>query len=165
MSDYYQPDPETSILDDHLDFLQYEEASLNKRLLNWILDLLVIRFTVLYATSFLTGMLLGALWPEWINRLLYTGNIYERLLFIYLIWEVTFLVYFLVSEKAFKGYTVGKLITGTRAVRADGKELTFKDALIRTLIRLIPLETVSAIAGQPWHDKWSNTIVINTRKR
>ena len=66
-------------------------------------------------------------------------------------------------EKLFKGYTVGKLITGTRAIREDGKELTFKNAILRSLSRMVPFEPFSAFGGSPWHDRWTKTRVIKSR--
>jgi uncharacterized RDD family membrane protein YckC len=63
----------------------------------------------------------------------------------------------------FRGYTLGKFITGTRAIRDDDDELTFKDALLRSLCRIVPLEVFSALAGFPWHDRWTKTKVVKTR--
>jgi len=67
-----------------------------------------------------------------------------------------------VCEKAFKGRTLGKVISGTRAIRNDGGELTLKDALLRSLSRLVPFEVFSGF-GTPWHDSWTNTQVIKAR--
>jgi uncharacterized RDD family membrane protein YckC len=37
---------------------------------------------------------------------------------------VNYLVYYTLCEKLFRGQTLGKLITGTRAIRTDGEKLT-----------------------------------------
>jgi uncharacterized RDD family membrane protein YckC len=75
------------------------------------------------------------------------------------------LVYFLI-ELIFKGRTIGKLITGTKAVNQDGSEMEAKTILSRSLIRAIPFEQLSALGSPcfPWHDKWSKTYVIDIKK-
>lgn len=83
---------------------------------------------------------------------------------LYLISFSTFLFYYTLLEVATKGRTIGKLITGTVAVRNDGSALTFKDALLRTLCRFIPFEPFSAFGGRPWHDTITNTMVIKKPK-
>jgi hypothetical protein len=40
--------------------------------------------------------------------------------------------------------------------------LTFKDALLRSLCRLIPFEVFSGF-GVPWHDSLTNTMVVKKR--
>lgn len=76
------------------------------------------------------------------------------------------LMYMFLNEYLLKGKSVGKFITGTRAVTQDGKLLTAKDALMRSLVRLIPFEAFSALGSPcyPWHDKWTNTYVIDEKQ-
>src|SRR5258706_8425847 len=81
----------------------------------------------------------------------------------YAIGVFNYTIYYTICEKTFRGYTLGKLITGTRAIRDDGTELTFKDALLRSLSRLVPLELLSGFAFRPWHDSWTKTQVIRAR--
>ncbi|MBS1653790.1 MAG: RDD family protein [Bacteroidetes bacterium] len=80
----------------------------------------------------------------------------------YIIMIFNYIVYYTFCEKVFKGHTLGKLITGTRAIREDGEELTFKDAILRTLSRLVPFEPFTGF-GTPWHDSWTKTRVVKTR--
>lgn len=80
--------------------------------------------------------------------------------FLYMVSFFTLLAYYLIFEGATKGRTLGKLITGTVAVKDDGSAITFKDALLRTLCRLIPFEPFSAFGGRPWHDSITHTMVI-----
>jgi uncharacterized RDD family membrane protein YckC len=61
---------------------------------------------------------------------------------------------------ATKGRTLGKLITGTAAVKDDGTALTFKDVLLRSVCRLIPFEPISILFGGFWHDTLAHTMVI-----
>ena len=64
-----------------------------------------------------------------------------------------------------KGRTLGKVITGTQAVNYDLGAITWKQAFIRTLSRLIPFEPFSMFNGVPWHDSFSKTIVIKKRRQ
>jgi uncharacterized RDD family membrane protein YckC len=73
---------------------------------------------------------------------------------------VLFILYYGLLEGISKGKTLGKLITGTRAVREDGTPISFGDAFKRTLCRIIPFEPFSAFGYKPWHDSITNTIVI-----
>lgn len=68
-------------------------------------------------------------------------------------------------EAATGGKTLGKLITGTRAVMEDGSRLTPKKALLRYLVRLVPFEAFSALGSPsyPWHDRWTKTLVIDEK--
>ena len=80
-------------------------------------------------------------------------------------WLLFFLVYVLfmaIMEAGYKGKTIGKFLTKTRAVNLDGSPISIKTAFARAFIRAIPLNTFSALtpACNPWHDKWTNTIVI-----
>jgi uncharacterized RDD family membrane protein YckC len=68
-------------------------------------------------------------------------------------------------EAATGGKTLGKLITGTRAVNDDGSRISAKTAFLRYLVRLVPFEAFSALGSPsyPWHDRWTKTIVIDER--
>jgi uncharacterized RDD family membrane protein YckC len=82
----------------------------------------------------------------------------------YLVSITSYLLFFTLLEGATKGKTLGKFITGTRALKNDGNKITWKDALLRSLSRMVPFEVFSAFGGNPWHDKWTDTIVIKDRK-
>ena len=71
-----------------------------------------------------------------------------------------FLYYFL-SEYFLKGRTFGKMITGTRVVDVNGLPPSSWEYLLRTICRIIPLEAVSFLFNDGWHDKWSETKVVN----
>ena len=76
-----------------------------------------------------------------------------------------YLLYYTFMEGFFGGRTFGKMITRSKAVKEDGNPLTWKDAFTRSLVRLIPFEQFSAFGGNPWHDKWTKTIVVNNQLR
>ena len=74
-------------------------------------------------------------------------------------------VYYALSEYIMDGRTVGKLITGTRAVNLDGGTITPRQAAVRSLVRLVPFEPFSYLSHRlrGWHDQWSDTTVIDER--
>ena len=67
-----------------------------------------------------------------------------------------------IMEAGYKGKTIGKFLTKTRAVNVDGSPISIKTAFARGFIRAIPINLLSALtpACNPWHDKWTNTTVI-----
>ena len=131
------------------------------RFLNYIID--VIAF---YAISFLVGILFAAVVATGLNN--YTDRVpdYARYMQLYLLlgWILILVAYYTLFEFFAKGRTVGKMVTGTVAVREDGSNLTFKDAFLRTLCRFIPFEPFSAFGYRPWHDTLTRTMVIKKRK-
>ena len=152
-----QPD----IFDNHA---EYVEASVGARFLNFLIDNLLMRFVLTYATSYLIGIILAFTSPDVLDTLAYSEG-FNWTLFLYalIVGHLNYILYYTVCETAFKGYTLGKLITGTRAIREDGQPLTFRDALLRSLSRLVPFEAFSALGGNPWHDTWTKTRVIKSR--
>jgi len=84
-----------------------------------------------------------------------------------LILAFSYMAYYPPLEAVF-GRTVGKFVTGTKAVNEDGTKISFEKALTRSLCRLIPLEPWSLIGwGSPpmgWHDRITKTKVISTRR-
>lgn len=70
--------------------------------------------------------------------------------------------YYVVSEYYFKGKTLGKLLTKTRAVTFDDKRMDLGTVVKRSLSRIVPFEPFSFLGSLPtgWHDQWSGTKVI-----
>ena len=127
-------------------------ASTGQRLGNMFLD-----FIFYFVFCFCIGAIMG---------LVGIGDVIEGMND-HLLGAIIFLIYF-VPQEAFSGRTLGKLITGTKAVTEDGTNLTFGKALGRTLCRFIPFEAFSFLGGQGrpkgWHDRIPKTKVISTRK-
>ncbi len=76
---------------------------------------------------------------------------------------VIFLLYYIFFEWLTNGKTIGKYITKTRAIKDNGQLLTFKESILRSVIRLIPIEpTICLITDNAygWHDRWTKTIVV-----
>ncbi|MCR6721782.1 MAG: RDD family protein [Chitinophagaceae bacterium] len=162
MENQHHQTEETSLLaDDPNLILQYEEASSNKRIVNFLVDTIFCRYAMGYGIGFLIGSILNAVNPAFLYNAIYGDGEREFYIYLYLVAIVSWVLYYTICEKAFKGVTLGKAFSGTRAMREDGSELTFKDALLRSLIRTIPFEAFSGLAGRPWHDTWTKTTVVN----
>ena len=74
----------------------------------------------------------------------------------YLITNLVFVLFYAFFETVTKRRTVGKMITGTRAVKNDGSKLL----LVKRYEQVFTLawflfEPFSAFSGFPWHDKWT----------
>ena len=143
--------------------IRYEQATRWQRFFNFLIDYLLMNFALSKLTAMAVGAFLGMVTPEYILRLTEGGaDQVDIFLLSYFVWIVNVIIYYTICEKGFKGYTLGKVITGTRAIRDDGGELTVKDALLRSLCRLVPFELFSGF-GYPWHDTWTKTAVIKSR--
>lgn len=75
-------------------------------------------------------------------------------------------LYYILAEHLFEGKTLGKLVTHTRTVSLSGARPTFNQILGRSFARIIPFEPFSYLGDQPngWHDRLSETIVIDEQK-
>ncbi len=154
---------ETGLADELNDFIRYTPATTGQRFLNWLIDNLFMRFVMTELTGRLVGEFIVRYFPEFAYQIADEENVWSILLLNYLFGFFNYLLYYTISEKAFRGYTIGKLITGTRAIRTDGHELSFKDAILRSLSRMVPFEVFTGFADRPWHDSWTKTTVVKTR--
>lgn len=156
--------PESQDLFTEEELFTYESASTGQRFLNYLIDGIAMQYGLSYASGYLIGKIASIISPQWAYDTFVTRqNSFDVLFSMYLVSILNFLVYYTFCELLFKGRTLGKLVTGTRAVREDGKELTLKDAFLRTASRVVPFEPLSAFGGYPWHDKWTKTLVIKAR--
>jgi len=145
------------------DFIKYTPATNGQRFLNWLIDNLFMRFVLSYVTGTAVGYFIGNFFTDYATHIIYDKNAWDLLLLGYIIGIFNYLIYYTICEKAFRGYTLGKLLTGTRAVRESGEELTIRDAFMRTVCRIVPFEVFSGFDYKPWHDRWTNTTVIKAR--
>jgi hypothetical protein len=77
-----------------------------------------------------------------------------------LILIVFFFLYYYFMEYYLK-ITPGKLLLRTRVVSEDHTELTAVVIFKRTLLRLVPFESLSFLGKKGFHDKFSKTKVVN----
>ena len=131
------------ILTDIEESVWYQDASVGARFLNFIIDFICVIALVVLTLLFV--------FPE-ISEAGYQLLIYS-----------TFLIYYSLLETATNGRTIGKFVTGTRAVRIDRAEFSGGNAILRSLCRLVPFDSISALGGSPWHDKWTKTRVVKVR--
>lgn len=141
-------EPQIDLLTDVNPDINLEPVSAGVRFANYIVDIIAF-----YALIFLAGVAFASFAPT-----------EDVLAFSWFLTLLVFFGYYTVMEGALDGRTFGKMVTGTKAIREDGNPLTWKDALMRTLLRMIPFEPFSAFGGHPWHDRWSQTLVVKNRK-
>lgn len=80
----------------------------------------------------------------------------------YIIIGISTLIYYIISEFYLNGKTLGKYITGTRAITLANHKMDFKTTVKRSFCRLVPFNALSFFGGLPmgWHDEWTETKVI-----
>jgi uncharacterized RDD family membrane protein YckC len=159
MEETIQEQEQSNLFDDHI---EHTMATQGQRFVNWLIDNILMRVLITLLTGEIFVRLMLNVAPEYTIRV-FTEDSFETYFISYLIAVFHYLFYYTICEKAFKGYTLGKLLSGTRAVRMDGQELTLKDAFLRSLSRMVPFEVFSGFSEQPWHDTWTKTAVIKAR--
>src|SRR5262245_35075281 len=129
-------------------------AGKGARFVNYLID---------WLTTTLVGAVIGGVlgfygYAERLARL----NWLEQQLLGYAI----YVAYYLALELKF-GWTLGKLVTGTRVVDARGARPPPGDLLGRSFARVVPFEPLSFLGatGIGWHDRWSGTRVVSLRRK
>jgi uncharacterized RDD family membrane protein YckC len=150
-----KPMEEQSFNETYSPLASLEYASVGQRFLNYLIDLVVL-YIVAMGMSFVF-ILASYVMGEQSGH----GFLQELLLVLMIILGV---IYYAFCEGASGGRSVGKLITRTKVVRDDGSEISWKDALIRSLCRMIPFEPLTAFGGYPLHDRLSHTKVIRIKE-
>ena len=81
---------------------------------------------------------------------------------ILLAYLIPYLLYYPLME-FYYGKTVGKMLTKSTVVRADGGKITLGQAVGRSLCRFIPFNAFSflGVTAIGWHDSISQTRVVN----
>jgi len=139
--------------DEEID-LNYCRAGSGKRLANYIIDLIAF-----YVMIFFIAILIELAFPLSISEN-EIDSVVDRILAMVLYAIVMFVI-----EAAFQGKSLGKLITGTRAVNINGEAPTFTQLLQRNFLRAVPFNALSALGSPcvPWHDRWSDTYVVDEK--
>jgi len=134
-------------------------ASTGKRFANYIIDLVLF-----YVIFFVIGIILALSSPAIAESLESAETpgfrLVDRLLTL-----VLYGLYMSVIEAVFKGKSLGKIITGTRAVNLDGSRISTVTAFARGFSRAVPFCAFSAFGtpSNPWQDKWTNTMVVEEK--
>lgn len=136
-----------------------QQAGTGKRLANYLIDVITFYIVVLVAGVLLMPSNMSVSETAHIFEG-FLGTIIDRLLA-----SLLYGLYMFFVEALFKGKSLGKLITGTRAVNGDGSPITVKTAFLRGLSRAVPFEVFSAFGNPsyPWHDRWTRTYVIDEK--
>lgn len=136
------------------------EASTGKRFLNYLIDLICF-----YSLFFFWGIILAIVNPSAIESLKNDDGNFGSWLLERLFTLLIFGIFIGFLEAIFKGKTPGKFVTGTKAVNEyDGSDISIVTAFKRGFSRIVPFEPFSAFGGYPWHDSWTNTIVIDQKE-
>jgi uncharacterized RDD family membrane protein YckC len=135
-------------------------ASKSQRFLNFVIDLFIVyTFTIgIGAAINIIGELTGNYkLSEWIISLSTTENIISGLIVLFF--------YYAIMELYFSR-TFGKYFTKTIVVKHNGSRPQIKSVIIRTLVRLIPIEAFSFLSddARGWHDTLSVTYVVNKQE-
>ena len=130
--------------------LDYCRASTGKRFANSIIDLIVFYIAFLGVLMVIEIFKPGLF--EGIDGL--ADRLITMVCYALLMWFI---------EAISHGKSLGKLITGTKAVNPDGTDIDFQKAFVRNIVRAIPFNGLSALGNpcNPWQDRWTNTIVID----
>lgn len=150
------PGSEANILDDV--YYTFTQASGGKRFANYLIDRIAVYLVWNY--------LLIKLFTPALRLVYQTTHSMELIYVVSYAFTIAFFIFILaVLESTTGGKTLGKLITGTRAVTQDGGRITAKTAILRALCRLVPFEAFSALGTPcfPWHDRWTKTYVIDEK--
>ena len=150
--------PSTHLLTD-IETTHIVQAGTGKRFANYIIDVIVF-----YIVVFFLAMVIAMVDPSllsWMEATDAGTNLLSSL--------ISLLLYGIImgiTEAITGGRSLGKLITGTRAVNADGSPVSMQTAFWRGLCRAVPFEAFSALGAPsyPWHDKWTNTYVIDIKQ-
>ena len=145
--------PEDLLTDEFI----YERASTGKRFANYLID-----FIVFYLFAFAIVLAIAAVAPAMLepftNDDSSSSSLLDRLLTLFL-----YALFMSIVEAIFKGKSVGKFITKTKAVNLDGSPISSSTAFARGFSRAVPFCAFSAFGSicNPWQDRWTNTMVIN----
>jgi uncharacterized RDD family membrane protein YckC len=128
------------------------KVSLATRFIHSVVDKMIYYFII--------GILLYIISSINVQFLLITDENVLTILFL-LVMAVVYIGYYYFMETTYQK-TIGKFITKTHVVKLDGTKPSNGEILNRTLCRLIPFDNLSFFfASSGFHDKFSNTTVIN----
>ena len=136
----------------------HERSTAGKRFVNYLIDVFIF-----YLLFFILGILIALISPTSVE--MFTNDSPGFGLLDRLITLVLYALYMSIVEAIFKGKSLGKLITKTRAVNLDGSQISASTAFARGFSRAVPFCAFSAFGSpcNPWQDKWTNTMVINEK--
>ena len=130
------------------------------RFVNHLIDLIP-QYVVMYAIAY-SFLYLGEFTGDYtLNNYWAEMSKIEDLLYSYTL----MFIYFFLME-GLTNRTLGKYVTKTMVVMANGEKPTNQDIIKRSLCRMIPFDALSflGINGKGWHDSMSSTYVVDIAK-
>lgn len=127
--------------------MKLKELEKRKRLINFIIDLIVI--AILIEITIRIEELVA----------------FKTLLKVFRV--IIILGGYYIPMEYFLGKTIGKYVTKSKVVSLDGTKISFRASVIRFLCRWIPFEFASLALGsdaKAWHDVLSKTLVVEDAK-
>ena len=129
-----------------------------RRFVHWLIDRVIV-VGIIFLAMIVAGIVGGDEALAWAERLTWWQD--------QLIGFGAIIVYYTLME-GLTGTTLGKLLTGTRVVDESGRKATFRQALLRSVTRVVPFEAFSVLLADEedprgWHDRWPRTRVVRKR--
>lgn len=139
--------------------VQKNKAEQGLRFANYLIDRIII-IAIIFFIHFILGLIYELthlqLLRDYFSYLEKINRLED-----YFFSGISYALYCFIMEKLTNGRTIGKYITKTQAISMDGKKMTTKQLLYRTLSRIVPFEAFSFLGKLGWHDSWSETRVVN----
>lgn len=134
-------------------------ANKSQRFINFCIDFIV-RILIFLGIGFIIGITDQLLMTDYVGSLESMTRLQEIFIELLLV-----SVYYLLME-ILTARTIGKYITGTMVVDYYGNKASSQHIAMRTLCRFVPFDPLSFLGedGKGWHDKWSQTLVIDVKK-
>ncbi len=146
--------------------ITYELANVGERIAAYLLDMLIV-----FGIYVLVWLVLSlSSYGSWLSSI---GHLIT--FWIYLFPLALFFSYHLLMEGLASGQSLGKKIIGIRVLRADGKEASFSDYLLRAILQLIDIIFTTGMLAillisstqnsQRLGDMAANTLVVRLRAK
>jgi len=91
------------------------------------------------------------------------ANLNGSIFLIFIILVIGYVSYYVFMETKYQK-TIGKFITKTKVVTKDGLKPSLNEIIIRTLLRLIPIDYISfLLSPNGFHDRLSDTTLIKEK--
>lgn len=151
--------PDAAIAEPVPPAIHWTPAGKWRRFFNWLIDQLAIMLVMTVPLIAIYAIDESG-WGAWLDGMAWWQ---ERLL------GIAFAVLYYTTLEGFVGMTFGKLLTGTRVVNEEGRKPTLRQALLRSLSRMVPFEMFSVLLADDddprgWHDRWPRTRVVLRKK-
>lgn len=144
-----------------LKIVHENKADKGLRFLNYVIDLIFCYIIIILGFG-LIGILLSLITDTDIEEFVYTleniNPLLDRIITLICYALLMFLIEYLT-----KGRSLGKYVTGTMAIKSDGNPMTLTDYFLRNISRAIPLDPLSFLGNNGWHDTTNDSRVVKKK--